>query len=382
MPALPQQLENAEFMNAFISPMAWFGFHVAMAAMLIALVRRRRAVAVAALSIILPALLIISPTLDAHEKKPGEQAGGSQSMQAPGQTPAEPGQPMQTPSQAPAEPHEGQPPAAAADAAGGIAILGHFGRPEYLHVLLNPMPVYGLSMGLLALCAGLLMRSRRSIIAALLVIFVSGLMAWPVYYFGEQAYDRVLAMSDVAGDAWLDEHMARGEKLIYAFYLLAAVALAGMIAPLKWPRSSLPIAIATLVLGGVAMGVGGWIAYAGGHVRHAEFRFEPPPMPKMGAQKGMDHHGKSAPPAAPGGQQQAQSMQHDGAMPSPQPMQNEAAPQPAPQTAEQIEASRLQLEASRLQLEASRKQLEAAQGQAASPSPQQATPPSDHKDDH
>jgi hypothetical protein len=375
MPPILQHLDNPQYVSALINPIRMSDFIESVVAIRFARIERRRALRLGVLSIILPALLIIRPALDAHEKKPDGQASGQQ-MPAPGQAPAEPGQPMQTPSQAPAEPHGEGAPAEADHAAGGIAILGHFGRPEYLHVLLNPIPVYGLSMGLLALSAGLLMRSRRAIIAALLVIFVSGLMAWPVYYFGEQAYDRVRAMSDVAGGLWLDEHMARGMKLIYAFYLLAAVALAGIVAPFKWPRSSLPLAIAALVLGGATMGIGGWISYAGGHVRHAEFRFEPPPMPKMGAQKGMDHHGqKGAPPAPPGGQQQAQPMQHDGAMQSPQPMQNEAATQPAPLTAEQIEAARMQLEASRLQLEASRKQLEAADAaKQGSPSPKQAQP--------
>ena len=33
--------------------------------------------------------------------------------------------------------------------------------PEYVHVLLNPLPVYGLAIGVLALCAGLLARSRQ-----------------------------------------------------------------------------------------------------------------------------------------------------------------------------------------------------------------------------
>ena len=34
------------------------------------------------------------------------------------------------------------------------------------------------------------------------------------------------------------------------------------------------MAITTLVLATSALGIGGYIAYAGGHVRHKEFRFE------------------------------------------------------------------------------------------------------------
>ena len=43
--------------------------------------------------------------------------------------------------------------------AAGAGLLGL--PPEYVHVLLNPLPVYGLGMGVLALCAGLLARSRQ-----------------------------------------------------------------------------------------------------------------------------------------------------------------------------------------------------------------------------
>jgi len=125
----------------------------------------------------------------------------------------------------------------------------HLNAPEYMHVLLNPVPVYGLAMGFIALLGALVWRNRGPRIAALALIFVAGFSAWPVYHYGEAAYDRVKATADTVGDQWLDGHMARGEKLIYAFYVLARLAVAGMLAPMKWPRSSLPLAIATPVIG-------------------------------------------------------------------------------------------------------------------------------------
>jgi hypothetical protein len=33
-------------------------------------------------------------------------------------------------------------------------------QPEYIHVLINPLPVYGLAMGLVGLSIGLALRSR------------------------------------------------------------------------------------------------------------------------------------------------------------------------------------------------------------------------------
>jgi hypothetical protein len=232
----------------------------------------------------------------------------------------------------------------------------HLSDPEYLHILINPMPVYGLAIGVLALALALLLRNQRVTLAALVLVFVSALSAWPTYHYGEAAYDRVKAMSDPAGEQWLDEHMARGEKMIWLFYVLAGVAAIGVGAVLKWPRTSFSITLGTLVLGGATLGTGGYIAYAGGHVRHKEFRFEPPPQ----ARAEEHHHGAEQKAAMP-------EAEHAGHEQMPQPPSTE---QPkSEEEQKQLEASRRQLEASRMQLEASRKQLEAAGGASPSASP-------------
>ena len=158
-------------------------------------------------------------------------------------------------------------------------------QPEYLHVLLNPIPVYGLAAGLIALIAALLLRSRSAQIAAFVVILLSSSAAWPVYELGEQAYDRVLSMADEPGQAWLDEHMYRAEHLIWLFYVLAVLSAAGIALPIKWPKSSLLLAGTVAVLGAVVLGAGGYIAYAGGKIRHREFRSDPPPPKKRTEQE-------------------------------------------------------------------------------------------------
>ncbi len=253
-----------------------------------------------------------------------------------------------------------------------------------MHVLLNPLPVYGLAIAVLGLTLALIFRNRHALIVSLALVSVSGLSAWPTYSYGEAAYDRIKSMSDPAGEQWLDEHMARAEKLIPAFYILAALGAAGIVLPLKWPRSSVPLSIATLALGGATLGMGGWIAYPGGHVRHKEFRFESPPPVRAEEH----HHGEEQ-----AGMHEHAAEQSPAASPQPQMghadhQKMQAAPE-QPKTEEekkQLDASRLQLDASRLQLEASRKQLEAteaAKGESASPSPSASPhPENEHKDEH
>src|SRR5438309_7632711 len=150
-------------------------------------------------------------------------------------------------------------------------------QPEYIHVLINPLPIYGLFLSWVGLIIALFLRSRRAQIATLALVLISSTSAWPVYEFGQQAYDRVLSIADSDGQAWLDEHQDRAEDLIYIFYALAALSAIAIAAPMKWPKSSVPLAVAAILLGAVTLGTGGYIAYAGGKIRHREFRNEPPP---------------------------------------------------------------------------------------------------------
>jgi disulfide bond formation protein DsbB len=160
------------------------------------------------------------------------------------------------------------------------AILRDLRQPEYIHVLINPLPVYGLAMGLIALIVAFFLKSRPAQIVALIIVLISAASAWPVYEFGEQAYDRVLSMADEPGQAWLNEHQDRAEALIWFFYGLAVLSAAALIAPRKWPRSATPLVAAVILLSAVTLGIGGYIAYAGGKIRHREFRNVPPPAKK------------------------------------------------------------------------------------------------------
>jgi hypothetical protein len=155
------------------------------------------------------------------------------------------------------------------------AILWDLRQPEYIHVLINPLPVYGLAIGLVGLIVAFFLRSRRAQIATLILVLICSASAWPVYEFGQQAKDRVLSMENEVGGAWLEEHEERAEDLIWLFYGLAVLSAVALFAPRIWPRSSTPLlTIATL-------GAGGYIAYAGGKIRHREFRNVPPPPRKV-----------------------------------------------------------------------------------------------------
>ncbi len=145
-------------------------------------------------------------------------------------------------------------------------------EPEYLHVLLNPLPVYGLATGALALTAALVGRSRPAMVIALGIVALTAASALPVYVLGRQAYESVNTTVDPGGQEWLEAHRHRAEGLVWTFYALAVLAAAGVAVPLKWPKTLFPLAIAAWLGALGVLGAGGYIAYAGGKVRHLEFR--------------------------------------------------------------------------------------------------------------
>ena len=152
-------------------------------------------------------------------------------------------------------------------------------KPEYVHVLLNHLPIYGTILGALALSISLVLRSRAAQITALILTLIAGASAYPVFVTGQRAYKTIRGIADDAGADALDEHMDRAEKTIGAFYFLVALAVAGLLLPIKWPKSAFPLATLTLVVAILCSGIAVYIAQPGGQVRHPEFRQSESPTP-------------------------------------------------------------------------------------------------------
>ena len=152
-------------------------------------------------------------------------------------------------------------------------------QPEYVHVLLNPLPVYGLAVGILGLVVALIVfrGSRAARLTALILIAICAGSIWPVAHYGGGGYDRVLSMADSAGAAWLKAHARRADQVIPFYYALTGLAVLAIFVPFKRPKSALLLAWLTFVLAVGTLGAGAWVAYAGGKIRHTEFRNELPP---------------------------------------------------------------------------------------------------------
>ena len=151
-------------------------------------------------------------------------------------------------------------------------------QPEYLHVVLPPLPIYGLAAGVFSLVVALLARSRSGQAIALLLMLLTASTAWPVAYFGHEAYDRVYAMSNDPEQKWLNWHEHLAERIVWGFYATAALAAAALVGHWKSPRLHRIARPLTLVAAVAALGLSGFLAFVGGKIRHSEFRNGPPPV--------------------------------------------------------------------------------------------------------
>jgi len=156
---------------------------------------------------------------------------------------------------------------------------GLFGLPpEYVHVLINPMPVYGMAMGVLALGAALLLKNKTAQTIGIGLIIIAAASAWPVAHYGQNAYKHIRGMADDAGQDALDEHMERADKAVLIFYATAVLGVIALIGQKRFPKAATPLAAVTLAAAIASLGAGGWISKAGGQIRHTEFRHIAMPM--------------------------------------------------------------------------------------------------------
>jgi hypothetical protein len=150
-------------------------------------------------------------------------------------------------------------------------------QPEYVHVLLNPLPIYGLAAGVFSLGVALIARSRGGQAIALLLILLAAAAAWPVAHYGSAGYDRVYSMANESAQKWLNWHVYLADRIVWGYYATAALAALTLIGLWKFPRLHRVALVLTLVGALTALGLGGFLAFAGGKVRHSEFLHGPPP---------------------------------------------------------------------------------------------------------
>ncbi|MEO8427331.1 MAG: hypothetical protein ABI651_09495 [Verrucomicrobiota bacterium] len=188
----------------------------------------------------------------------------------------------------------------------GASTAGLFGlKAAYVHILLNPIPVYGLAIGLALLALGFIRHSRTLRTTGLAISAFCAASAWPVLYYGQHAYNSLAPMLDTESEQWLDTHMERAERFVYFFYATAALAIAALSFSRKSPKTRTVLSVISLLVGIASLGIGGWISRAGGQISHSEFRVEEAPPTAPAHQHGT--HGDMEMPNTNGAHQHGAS---------------------------------------------------------------------------
>lgn len=89
---------------------------------------------------------------------------------------------------------------------------------EYLHLLLEPLPLFGLGFGLLTFVVGMLVREWRMRVLAVIVMIVACVSVQPYVRLRVQSEPRVLALQDPAFHALIRQQTERRASTSWIYY--------------------------------------------------------------------------------------------------------------------------------------------------------------------
>lgn len=181
---------------------------------------------------------------------------------------------------------------------------------EYLHLLLEPLPVYGLSLGLLFLLGALILRERKSQWLALLILCLSCLSVHPYLDLRREASPRILATSATSYRPMIQTQMERRQEHTWPYLAMASLCGLAMIGGSGRPGKILRLAV---FLGGTGLlGFSLWLHQKEAEIHHPNLlrhrqsapnrSFEPPGLLRPPAPANSPVTVPQPVPAAAGGQ--------------------------------------------------------------------------------
>ncbi|MCX6960344.1 MAG: hypothetical protein NTW91_08735 [Verrucomicrobia bacterium] len=149
--------------------------------------------------------------------------------------------------------------------------------PPHLHLALNHIPIIGLAVACLPVLFGILFHSRGALASGLLaVVLCAGTMP-AIIETGEAAQESFADGSiepgmDAASKEAFREHSGRAKFTAPVVYAAGILALAALLALIKFPRQAAWGSWAVLLGVAFSIALSIWTAEAGGRIRHPEFR--------------------------------------------------------------------------------------------------------------
>ncbi len=150
--------------------------------------------------------------------------------------------------------------------------------PAYRHVLLNHVPITGLMISFAVLGIGIALRQTALLRVGLGLVALTAGSSVLVGMSGDDAYPAIFDLLDGDGRAWLDYHTYLADTWLPVLYTNAGLAIIALALGSARPQLLLPAALVVAVVTLAGLGSAGWIAEAGGKIKHREFRLDDPPV--------------------------------------------------------------------------------------------------------
>lgn len=146
----------------------------------------------------------------------------------------------------------------------------------HLHLLITHLPIYGSILGGFVLAYGLWTNSTHTMIAAYLLFIISAIGAGIAYSTGEAAEETVESIRSVA-EAKIDPHEDFAIYALWAFILLGATSIIGLLFTWKKWAGSKTMGFVLLFMTFISFGLVAYTGYLGGQIRHTETSNSIPP---------------------------------------------------------------------------------------------------------
>ncbi|MBE2283026.1 MAG: hypothetical protein IAE77_06165 [Prosthecobacter sp.] len=129
--------------------------------------------------------------------------------------------------------------------------------PEYLHLLLEPLPLYGLGIGLTFVIVSFVFGELKSRMLALAIICVSCASVWPYIDLRDKATPRILATRSPEYAPLIQEQTQRRKDWSWPYYVQALLSLAAL-ATTRHPKGR-PLLLAVVILGAMLFWFSIWM---------------------------------------------------------------------------------------------------------------------------
>jgi len=129
--------------------------------------------------------------------------------------------------------------------------------PEYLHLLLEPLPLFGLGIGLVFLIMSFMTGEARSRLLALGIICVSCASVWPYVDLRDKATPRILATRSPDFAPLIQEQTQRRKDWSWPYYAMAVLSAAALLSSRS--SKSRPLLFAIVIYGGLLFWFSIWL---------------------------------------------------------------------------------------------------------------------------